>query len=194
MAQAALVVQRSTDFAGEPSVLRQSDTFGGTYTVMVNLGAPAATATTGIGASTPANQASNTITISAQPDVPRVMQAAFAASWDGGNVVVTGYDQFGNPQTDTIVAAAGSTVVGVKAFKTITGLAKTAVGATANAVTVGPGSKLGLPFVFSGPTNAGILATTGVPEAATWDQVNYTVLPGTNVPNGTRQYFAIVNL
>lgn len=195
MPQAALIVQRSTDFAGEPSVLRQSDTFGASFTQMVNLGVPIASATTGIGASIASNAASNSVTISAQPDVPRSLQVAFAAAWDGGNIVVTGFDQFNNPQTETITAVAGSTVQGVKIWKTISTIAKTAVGATANAATSGPGSKLGIAYQFSAPTTvAGILATSGVPEASTWDQTVYAVTPGTNVPNGTRQYFAIVTL
>lgn len=194
MGDAVMLVQGVTEIQGDVRTLQDSDNLraGGKMPQMVNLGQPAASATTGILASLASNSANNSFTISAQPDKPRNIAVAFAASWDGGNVVLTGTDQFGNAASETITANPGNTVVGNIAFKTLTSAVKTAVGATANAATGGPGSKLGIARNLY--EAAGILAVTGVPEASTFNTQYNTVLPGTNVPNGTRTYVAIVNV
>ncbi len=196
MPDATLVVQglQSPEILGRTRELASTDNIRGAGLIpqMVDLGVPAASATTGWLASLAGNSATLNFTISAQPDKPRNIAIAFAASWDGGNVVVTGTDQFGNAVSETIVAVAASTVVGNVAFRTITSAVKTAVGANAAAATGGPGSKLGIARNFT--STAGVLFVTSAPEASTFNVQFDTVLPGTNVPNGTRSYIALVNV
>ena len=196
MPDATLVVQgiQSPEILGRTREILSSDNLraGGLLPQLVDLGTPAASATTGILASLAGNSATLAFTISAQPATPRNLAIAFAASWDGGNVVLTGTDQFGNAVSETIVAVAASTVVGNVAFKTLTSAVKTAVGVNAAAATAGVGSKLGIARNLAAAV--GILSVTGVPEAATFNTAFNTVLPGTNVPNGTRTYLALVNV
>jgi hypothetical protein len=52
-----------------------------------------------------------------QEGVARNIQITANAGATGGNVVVRGWDIYGNPMSETIVAAAASTVAGKKAFK-----------------------------------------------------------------------------
>jgi len=196
MPNATLVVQGldSPEILGRTREISSSDNLkaGGLLPQLVNLGAAAASATTGVLASLAGNSAGNAFTVTAAPAQPRNIAVAFAASWDGGNVVITGTNQFDEPVTETIVAVAASTVVGNVAFKTITSAVKTAVGANAAAATAGPGSKLGIARNLAAAV--GILSVTGVPEAATFNTQFNTVLPGTNLPNGTRTYLALVNV
>jgi hypothetical protein len=196
MPNATLVVQGldSPEIIGRTREVTSLDNLkaGGLLPQLVDLGVPAASATTGWLASLAGNSATLAFTISAQPDKPRNIAIAFAASWDGGNVVVTGTDQFGNAVSETIVAVAASTVVGNVAFKTITSAVKTAVGAAAAAATGGPGSKLGIARSLT--STAGLLFVTSVPEASTFNVQFCTALPGTNTPNGTRAYLALVNV
>lgn len=123
------------------------------------------------------------------PAMPRNIRAVFAASYDGGNLTITGTDQFGNTQTETIVAAAASTVVGVKVWKTITSIVKAAVGVNAATVSIGTGDKLGL-GLLPGSTFY-ILTVNGVAEAGTLDEANGGITP-TTVPNGTADYNVLV--
>lgn len=192
MSDAILAVQQKGR-NGEFRTIEDDDVLlaGGKLPKFDILTTPAASATTGTLASLSGNSATNEFTISAQPDVPRNIAIAFAASWDGGDVVLTGTNQFDEEVTETIVAVADSTVVGNVAFKTLTSAVKTAVGADAAAATGGRGSKLGLSAVPF--TAQGVLFVTGVAEAATFNRQYATVLAGTNVPNGTRTYMALYN-
>lgn len=123
------------------------------------------------------------------PATPRNVRAVFAASYDGGNITVTGTDQFGADQTEVITAAAASTVVGTKVFKTITSIVKGAVGVNAATVSIGTGDKLGL-GLLPGSTFY-ILTANGVAEAGTLDEANGGITP-TTVPNGTADYNVLV--
>ncbi len=113
----------------------------------------------------------------------RNVRCVFAASYDGGNVTITGTDQFGQAQTETIVASAGSTVSGVKIFRTVTAIQKATVGATSNTVSVGLGLKIGVPFQFT----AGQEFLNGVGELATLDTTYFAFTPGT-AANAARNY------
>ena len=80
------------------------------------------------------------------PAIPRTLQVVFAALWDGGDVTIVGTDQFDAAVTETIADVAGTTVQGVKVFKTVTSIATETVGAGgALTATVQTGEKLGLP-------------------------------------------------
>ena len=61
-----------------------------------------------------------------QPDYPRNLQVDFSATWDGGNVVVTGTGADGRTRTETFTDPGGAGVVmGTEAFAVITNLANT---------------------------------------------------------------------
>lgn len=120
------------------------------------------------------------------PDVPRNLRAVFAASYDGGDIVVDGTDQFGNTIQETIVAVANSTVVGAKVFKTVTAIRRTAVGATANTVSIGTGDKIGVPFKLK--SAVGVLLVAATAEAVTVDVTLNSFVP-TTVPAGTAFIF-----
>ncbi len=125
------------------------------------------------------------------PTVPRNLIITFAASWDGGDVVVVGTDQFDVAVTETFLTNAGSTRVGTKIFKTVTSVAHTAVGATANTYSTGDGDKLGIvpKPVASSPV---VLFTSGVAEAVTFD-FTYNAFTPTSIPNGSRSYVLSFN-
>lgn len=151
----------------------------------------AAAGSTGIGASLAGNSTNNSMTISAQPTYARMIRAAFAASWDGGNIVLVGTDQDGAPLTETLTSNPNNTRDSTKAFKTLISATKTAVGATANAVTLGNGPSLG--FGVKGVvTNSAILISNGVAEAfGSIDYTNRLWTPTTGF-NGTNDYNIIL--
>src|SRR3954468_10761133 len=97
----------------------------------VSLGAPAAPAVAvhaGIAGTTSVVPVTTGLT---SPVVPRSVDVVFAASYDGGNVVVKGTDQFGKAVSETFVAVAATTVAGSKMFKTVTSVEHLAVGVNA---------------------------------------------------------------
>lgn len=59
------------------------------------------------------------------PDVARNVEVVFSADWDGGNIEVTGVCADGIERTETIVAAAGTTVAGEVPFIVFTQMANT---------------------------------------------------------------------
>ncbi|MCK6529701.1 hypothetical protein L6R50_19820 [Myxococcota bacterium] len=162
-----------------------------------DLGTPAAPDTTSVHAAFAGNDAANDFPGPfANPDVPRAVQIAFAAGWDGGNVTVNGTDQFDQAVNEVIVANPGATVVGTKVFKTVTSASKGAVGANAAGASIGRASKLGVgsaavPRVKDFNTRGvGELSVDGITEASTWDGTNSAVTP-TTAPNGARRFVAV---
>ena len=80
-------------------------------------------------------------TISAQPGHPRVFQAVFDATWDGGNVTITGTWR-GVAASDTFTSTPGSTVHGTKVLDHITSVTNsvgTGVGVVATQIQVDTG-------------------------------------------------------
>lgn len=155
-----------------------------------NLSNVAAKGTTDVHAAIAGNTSVAEVTTGiTNPAHPRNLRVTFAASWDGGNVTVVGTDEFDQVQTETFVAAAGTTVVGSKVFKTVTSVAHTAVGATTNTYSVGTGDKLGFGVKATGSFY--VLTVDGVAEAGTLDTTNSGITP-TSVPNGTRDYNILV--
>lgn len=73
------------------------------------------------------------------PPAPMHVQVVFQAGWDGGDVTLTGTDADGAALTETVTAAAGSTVETTRAFKTVTAASKSATGATTNTATLQTG-------------------------------------------------------
>lgn len=126
------------------------------------------------------------------PDVPRNIEIAFGATFDGGNVTVVGTDQFGRAQSEVVVVADGTTVAGLKIFKTVTSFSYAGGGVGThgtNTASVGVGNKLGLSKVML--TDSLQVLIAGVLDAATVDKANSAFTPsGGNVPNASKTYEA----
>lgn len=104
-----------------------------------------------IGDTAMASGATTAVTVfSGQPDVPRNLTVTGNAAAVAGNVVIVGTNAGGETITETIVAAGTSTVVGNKAFETITSITLPAwVSANTERIRVGTGAKLGLGALLS---------------------------------------------
>lgn len=126
------------------------------------------------------------------PDVPRNLRVTFAAAWDGGNVNVVGTDQYDQAVNETLVANPGNVVVGTKVFKTVVSATKGAVGAAADAASIGTGDKLGVDEPIADAN--GIMTVDGVSEAVTVDATYDGFTAGTNLPNGARIYRLLANV
>jgi hypothetical protein len=139
------------------------------------------------------NSATNnfTGTFSAMPGgVGRNARVAFAASWDGGNVVITGRRR-GAVVTETITAQANASVDGTKIFDQIVSAAKTAVGSNSAAATIGVGTKIGLPDDL---TAAKVVMTVDDTLATgyTADLTEDAVTPASgDVPNGSKDFLIL---
>lgn len=122
----------------------------------------------------------------------RNITATFAAGWGGGDITIVGTDQFGNAQTEVIADTAGSTVAGSKIFKTVTSISKETAAGTTDDVTIGYGTKIGVPFQFT--TASFVIQTDAGPPAvldsATLDTTNSGFTPAT-AANGTRDFLFI---
>jgi hypothetical protein len=114
---------------------------------------------------------------------------------------VTGTDEYGNVLVES--SASGTSLTGNKAFKTITGIS---VSADVTGLTVGTGTKLGLPAFLADTVDVlreildGAAATAGTIVAgviatatATTGDVRGTYTPN-SAPNGTRVYELIAAL
>jgi len=165
---------------------------------LVSLGAVAAKSATGVHAAVLATSAITAVTTGiTNPATPRNVSAVAAATWDGGNLVVNGTDQFGANISETITVVANSTVYGVKVFKTITSFNHTAVGSNAVGCSVGTGDKIGLGFDALDTMGLGLVQATpgaaNTPEAVTVDAtVNAATF--TTVPDGTKVLCLLANV
>jgi hypothetical protein len=114
------------------------------------------------------------------PAVARNLSSTTGAAWDGGNTVIVGTSPTNMAQTETIVNVAGTTVYGVKPFKTVTSVAHTiqgtAVGVT-NVYSVGTGDKIGVPYNVVSTT--GLLYRNMVLETPVIDATNDGYTPAT---------------
>jgi hypothetical protein len=134
------------------------------------------------------------------PDMPRTLDVVFAAAYDGGDVTVTGTDQYDQAITETFTAVAGTTANGAKAFKTVTQIDKTTHGASTDTATVQTGNLFGV-VAGSGKgaaidsTDAVKWETSGTIAAVVVDTTNDTVdLGAGNPPNGARNYVADISV
>lgn len=134
---------------------------------LYNLGAPVVADVDRIVTTT--NMVNSTYTIAAQPDVPRnitVTATAVDTADTMGTITIDGTDYQDNVIQEVITPAAGSTVAGALAFKTVTavtgaGWAIDGVEASNDTITVGVGNELGLPLALDLTTEMmlGILGT-----------------------------------
>lgn len=116
------------------------------------LGSPALGTTNAVLADTAMASGATTLVTAGitQPDVPRNLTVTGNAAAVAGNVVIVGTNFANEVITETIVAAATATIVGVKAFKTVTSITLPAwVSAGTERIRVGTGARLGLPTPIS---------------------------------------------
>jgi hypothetical protein len=124
------------------------------------------------------------------PDVARNLRVTFSADWDGGDVTVTGTDQFGAPVSEIFAAGDDEAVVGEKIFATVTGATKeTPAGVTGNGASIGTGDIVGLPVAVADGVALGFVA--GVPEEVTIDETYHAFTP-TTTPSATT-YLILAN-
>lgn len=182
--------------AGDNMALAVMALFDTDYQSMVQVVTPAAKSANSVAATSYGDAASNDITVAASPATPRNVRAVFGATWDGGDLTVSGTNQFDAPVTETLVAVAGTTVVGTKIFKTVSSISKSAVGVglhATNTVTVGTGDKLGVAAVS---TQSFCLVGDSTPTAmapASFDASVSGFTPA-NVPNGSLTYTVSVGV
>lgn len=164
---------------------------------LVSGGTPAAKSATSVHASVFGDAVGPVVLTTglANPATPRNLRAVFGAAWDGGDVTVVGTNQFGAAVSEVILASAGSTVVGVKVFATITSVAYPGNGVGThgtNTLTVGTGDKIGL-VIIPHTGSPVLLAVDGIGEAVTFD-ATYNAFTPTTVPNGSHVYVLTFNL
>lgn len=154
--------------------------------------APAAAAATGVLGSTTQPTSGTTVVTTGitNPAVPRAVSVTGNQATCTGNLVVAGFNQFGEAITDTIAISGTSTVAGVKAFARITSITVPTRGAASDAVTVGIAAVLGLDRKISDAGAACLVASVnGTREGTlpTMNATNHTVVFNT-APNGSRNY------
>lgn len=110
------------------------------------IGSPAAPSAAAVHAAiTLAAGTTTTVTTAiSNPDVPRNVTITGNAAGITGNVVITGTNFEDQVITETIVASGTSTVVGNKAFKTVTQIVVPQQNAGGDTISIGSGAKLGL--------------------------------------------------
>jgi hypothetical protein len=159
---------------------------------VVSLGAPVAASANGAHAAVAGNAAADLFPGPyTDPAQARCLSVTFAAGWDGGDVTLVGTDQFGDAATEVVGSVPGSTIDTAICFATITSATKAAVGAAADAASVGWGDKIALLAPLSDP-NGVLLCDDVVEVAPVFDDVNHGVATIT-ATNGARVFKAIAN-
>jgi len=142
------------------------------------------------------------------PDVPRNVIITNAGNDSGDTYVVLGTDVYGQTMSETITGANAGVAEGIKAFASVVSV--TASGASAAAVKVGYGVRLGFPVFVPNAALVTALEDLGTPSnaptitaglsvltksTATTADVRGTYKPhASNLPNGTLTYQALVRL
>jgi len=111
-----------------------------------------------------------------QPLVPGVLSITGVGAETAGNVVITGTDANDEVLVETIIAAGATTVVGTKAFKTLTTIVLPARGAVGNTIAIGLADKFGLPYKLAQDTVLKILNNNGATTVAAGSSFSATVL------------------
>lgn len=119
--------------------------------------------------------AGNTYNPAGIPDVPRNVVGAWTTS---STVTVSGFDYYGNAQTET---QTGTTFTGKKAFMAIISITSTA---SITAATFGYGSVLGMPFVCNSGDFMGAYENDLV-DAGTFVKADFTI-PATSATGDVR--------
>jgi hypothetical protein len=130
-----------------------------------------------------------------QPDVPRSLYVVFGADWDGGDITITGTDQFDAVKVETFAANPGDATIGTGIFKTVVSAEYTGDGVGTHATNVAAiytDVKIGLTVVPL--TGSPVLLTAdGVGEAVVFDAVENAFTPTTS-PDGSVVFVLTFNL
>ncbi len=130
-----------------------------------------------------------------------MLGVTFGTNWDGGDVTLTGVDQFGDPVVEVLTGGEGTRKTQA-CFASISAASKSAVGVDAATASIGTQNLLGLGVHVAGSDDSsanGLVFEDGIATAIStfWiasddseDQPN-SVEPG-NAPNGSRVYQVIV--
>lgn len=114
------------------------------------------------------------------PDVPRNLRVTMSASWDGGDVTVTGTNQFGAAVSETFATGSGVVRVGTKIFKTVTGATKaTPAGVGGSGASIGTGDLIGVAAHLDDTVGLAWVGTTieAVTLEATYHSASFTTTP-----------------
>ena len=111
-----------------------------------------------------------------QPPAPRVLSITGNAATAVGDVVVTGLDANGDALVETIVSTGAATVVGTRAFASITTIVLPARGAGGDTISVGLAGAFGIPFKLANDTIIKILNNNTVTTVAAGSSFHATTL------------------
>jgi len=125
------------------------------------------------------------------PVIPRNIKVVFDAGWQGGDVTVIGTDQFDAAVTEVIADVAGTTVVGVKIFKTVVSASKEIQAGAGDGCQIFTGDKLGILDIITDVY--GFLSVAGVTEVVVIDTTYHGFTP-TTVPDGAKDYVLLANV
>lgn len=140
-------------------------------------------------------------------DVPRAIRYVSGSDDSGITFTATGYDFYGQPQTETTTGSNAGTATGKKAWQSITGI--THSGSVAGTLTVGTTDVFGLPvyiadaaYIIQVKWNNTLAADAGTlvvgdatsPATATTGDVRGTYTPSANASNGTRRLVVAIHL
>ena len=103
--------------------------------------------------------------MAAQPPTPRVLSIKGNAATVAGNVVINGTDASGAVIVDTIAAAGAGSVIGTKAFATVTSIVLPIAVDPADEISVGFSDKFGIPYKL--PYPAAVIAIVNNAVATT---------------------------
>lgn len=132
-------------------------------------------------------------------DCARAIRYVSGGDDTGITFTATGYDFYGQAQTETVTGANG-TATGLKTWQSITGITHT--GSVASTLTVGTTDKFGLPYAISDvgyiqsvkwnetlASDAGtfVVADATSPATSLTGDVRGTYTPSANASNGTRR-------
>lgn len=124
-----------------------------------------------------------------QPVVPRNVEVVFSGTWDGGNVQIVGVAMTGTV-TETIAAAAGTTVQSVQAYQTIISVRNLGT-RTAGTVDVQTGARIGVPVGTATATLVKVIETSAdgdITGTSSLSSNGVLTLPAGSVPNGSKDY------
>lgn len=129
-------------------------------------------------------------------DVPRNVTAAINTAVGNITVLVTGYDQYRVAMTELLsIAAAGTAVVGLKAFKYIRSIALTSdADDSAKVINVGFGSLLGLPYKLAEKSDLLSMFFDDALDVPSAIAKAVTTSPATNITGDVRGTVAIATV
>lgn len=129
-------------------------------------------------------------------DVPRNVTAAINTAVGNITVLVTGYDQYLKPMSELLaIAAAGTAVVGLKAFKYIRSIALTSdADDSGKVINVGFGSLLGLPYKLAEKSDLLSMFFDDALDVPSAIAKAVTTSPATNVTGDTRGTIAVATV